>query len=86
MPKKPGLSRDEHTELGAELAQIRDRLVKITVQLSRAYPQAVSDLASRAQEDVDKLRSKLDDLLFSEYPGLSTKGNAGVYYPERGQS
>jgi hypothetical protein len=82
---KPGMSRDEHTALGEELAAMRDRLVKISVKLSRAYPQTVAKLADRATTDLDRLRSKLDDIVFREYPTLSTKGNAGVYYPQRKQ-
>lgn len=81
--KKPGLSRDEHTALGEELAAIYDRLGKITVKLSHAYPNTIAALAGRAQDDVDRLRSKLDDMVFNEYPGLSTKGNASIYYPKR---
>lgn len=80
MKKKPGLSRDQHTELGAELAGMRDRLGKIAVQVGHAYPNALGDLALRAQGDVDRLRSKLDAIVFDEYPGLSTKGNIGVYF------
>lgn len=83
MAKKLGLSRDEHSALGEELAAMRDRLVKITVQLSHSYPQVIADLAARAQADIDSLRSKLDDRVFQEFPGLGTKGNISVYYPER---
>jgi hypothetical protein len=77
------MSRDQHTELGEELARMRDRLGTITVQLSHAYPQTVADLAGRAQTAVDRLRSKLDDVVFSEYPDLSTKGNISIYFPKR---
>lgn len=83
MPKKPGLSRDDHSTLGEELAAIRDRLGAIAVQLSQAYPNTVANLAVRAQGEVDRLRSELDSLVFQEYPKLSTKGNVSVYYPER---
>jgi hypothetical protein len=83
MPKKPGFSRDEHTELGAELAQMRDRLGNIAVQLDRAYPHAVSDLALSAQTAIDALRSQLDSIVFSEYPAVKHPGNAIVYYPDR---
>lgn len=81
--KKPGLTRDEHTTLGEELAAIRDRLGSIAVQLSPAYPNRIAGLALKARATVDKLRSELDSRVFEEYPGLSTKGNIGVYYPDR---
>lgn len=80
MPKKPGLTQDEHSELGDELAAMRDRLGKISVQLSHAYPQRLADVVKRAQSQIDELRSLLDDKVFEEYPTLSTKGNASVYF------
>ena len=83
MSKKPGLSRDEHAELGAELAEMRDRLGKIAVQLGQAYPLPVSELAITAQAAVDALRCDLDSIVFNEYPGLKHTGNASVYYPAR---
>lgn len=83
MPKKPGLSRDEHTELGEELAAIRDRLGKVLAQLGNAYPRAVSELAFDAQAAVDALRSELDSIVFKEYPNIKHPGNASVYYPAR---
>ena len=80
---KPGMTRDEHTALGEELAAMRDRLVTISVHLSHAYPNRIAELAGRAQTDIDRLRSELDSIVFREYPQLSTKGNASVYYPQR---
>jgi hypothetical protein len=83
MPKKPGLSRDEHTALGEDLATMRDQLGKIAVQLGHAYPQAVSELAIAAQAAVDALRCELDSIVFREYPDFKHPGNARVYYPAR---
>lgn len=79
--RKPGLSRDEHTELGAELHAMHGRLGEIAVLLSQRYTLKLADQASRAQTAVDQLRSDLDSILFDEYPGLSSRGNASVYYP-----
>ncbi|MCC6774563.1 MAG: hypothetical protein IT360_25530 [Gemmatimonadaceae bacterium] len=81
--KKSGLSRDEHVQLGEVLARMRDEMVTISARLGNAYPVAVGNLASRVQVDLDKLRSKLDDIVFREYPNLQTKGNISVYYPKR---
>lgn len=78
--RKPGLLRDQHTELGVELRAMRDRLSAIAVQLDHAYPGAIAEMALRAQSDVDRLRSKLDDIVCREYSGLSAKGNISVYY------
>lgn len=79
--RKTGLSRDEHAQLGAELAAMRSRLMEITVQLGHAYPRRMRDLASRVQSDLGRLRSKLDDAMFDEYPAVSTAESARVYYP-----
>ena len=79
--QKPGLSREEHIKLGAELSSMRDRLGEIAVQLGHAYPVALGDLAISAQSGIDGLRSKLDDIVFREHPRPGTKDNISVYYP-----
>jgi hypothetical protein len=60
---------------------MRERLGAIGVELSSAFPQPVAEIALRAQTAVDRLRSKLDDIVLHEYPDHTTKGNASVYYP-----
>jgi hypothetical protein len=65
---------------------MRNRLGQITVQLSKAYPHATADVALRAQARIDELRSRLDDIVFREYPTISPEGNSGVYYPSKGKS
>ena len=82
---KKRLTRAQHAKLGIELAKMRDRLVAMSVELSHAYPQPIADAAVRAQTAVDRLRSKLDDIVFREYPDGTTKDNAGVYYPRGGR-
>jgi hypothetical protein len=37
MPIKPGLTRQEHEELGAKLKQMRDEALRISQQLETAY-------------------------------------------------
>ena len=78
---KTKLTRAEHVRLGKELVGMRDRLGSIAVELSRAYTQPLADSALRAQTAIDRLRSKLDGILFREHPDRSTKDNIGVYYP-----
>jgi len=82
MPRKPGLSRDQHTALAEELAVMRDRLVKIVVMLGAAYPQPVTAKARRAQEEIDDLRTALERRMFEEYPDLKTTGETTPYYPK----
>ena len=79
--RKPGLSRDEHTELGAELFSMRNRLGKIAQQLGRAYSLQLGDEVLRVQDRIDRLRGKMDSTVFREYPNLHAHGNMSVYYP-----
>ena len=60
---------------------MRDRLVSIDAELSNTYSQSVARLAARTWRAVDKLRSRLDDIVFEEYPDHGTKANTHIYYP-----
>jgi len=66
MPKKSGLTLERHETLGLELQTMRDKLVNIVVELSRAYPAKVSGIASKACDTIDSLRSALDDKVCAE--------------------
>jgi len=52
--RQPGLTRSQHTKLGNELANMRDRLGAIGVEISRAYPNPVAETVLRAQMAPDK--------------------------------
>lgn len=82
MPRKTGLTRDQHTALAEELDVMRNRLVEIVVMLSPAYPQPVTAKARRAQEEIDGLRIALDSRMFEEYPDLKATGEATPYFPK----
>lgn len=79
--RKPGMSRDAHTELGLELDAMSRRLGQIASQLGHAYSLKLGDEFMGVQSRLDRLRSKLDDIVFREYPKLSLHGNASLYYP-----
>jgi len=64
---------------------MRDRMGAVAVQLSRAYAQPIAESALRAQTTIDRLRSKLGDIVFREHPEASTKENASAYYPRGGR-
>lgn len=83
-PRSPGLTREQHVALGAELFAMHDRLTTISVELSRAYPQPLANQADKVIAQLGKLRSKLDDVVFREYPEGETKDIARIYYPGRG--
>ena len=69
MPTKPGLTRAEHEELGATLKQLRDEVLRISVQLDTAYPKLspAARLSYKAAQAVDRLRSALDRQAFLDY-------------------
>jgi|LGOV01.1.fsa_nt_gb hypothetical protein len=68
MPKKSGITIEEHRQLGQELFQIRESLVKLSADLSKAYPLKLASLATDAWQAVDALRSKLEDQVCRENP------------------
>lgn len=78
MPKKPGLTLEQHDKLGLELQIMRDKLINISVELSKAYPLKISDISSKAGETIDVLRSALDDKVCQENPGI--KDATKFYY------
>lgn len=72
MPRrKPDLPICEHIALGAELTQMQERVVKISVQLSNAYPVSsrAVDLARRVDRALNALRCELDSVSARENPG-----------------
>lgn len=77
---KPGLTPEQHTQLGAELFATRQTLTKAYVMIANAYPQnlpAVNALRSAAIK-VDKTRSDLDSLLARDNPDAF---DPAIYYP-----
>jgi len=69
MPTKPGLTRQEHEELGATLKQLRDEVLRIALQLETAYPKLspAACLSYKAAQAVDRLQSVLDRQAFLDY-------------------
>jgi hypothetical protein len=88
MPTKPGLTREEHEELGTKLKQLRDDVLCIALLLEAAYAKQSScaRLSYRAAQTVDRLRSTLDRQAFLDYcqweahEKAQFKG-ARTYYP-----
>jgi hypothetical protein len=69
MPTKPGLTREEHEELGTKLKQLRDDVLCIALILETAYVKQSScaRLTYRAAQTLDRLRSALDRQAFLDY-------------------
>jgi hypothetical protein len=78
--KKKQLTVDEHKVIGAELYEIRRRIMKIEDRLWKAIPisHRINTKTAGVRGKIDALRSDLDSLLRDQYPNdFSTK----TYYP-----
>jgi hypothetical protein len=73
---------EEHTQLGAELYRIRQRIGELSIRLSEIYGEGsrVGALAGKAQKGIDDLRQELDAILFREHAGRSRMELMRVYY------
>lgn len=83
---KPGLTLEEHQNLGAALGWIRAELQKRIIQLANAYPQpgpeaVPEELIKEALKTLDSARYELTKTMAAEHPDNSTPG---AYYPEDG--
>ena len=69
MPTKPGLTREEHEELGRILKQLRDEALRIALFLETAYAKQSScaRLSYRVAQTIDMLRSALDRQAFLDH-------------------
>jgi hypothetical protein len=77
MTSRDKLTFDEHQAIAAELFEIRNRLVELTVRLGRGV---TCRTATRACAWTDRLRCQLDDQLARDFPG---EFDTHVYYPGR---
>jgi hypothetical protein len=78
MPRKyDGLTAAEHDNLGSQIQDMRDAMVKIEVLISTRYGKGkkVTALAYRAHDAVEKLRCELDNIVCSE-----GRGDIDTYY------
>jgi len=80
MKKRPTLS--EHQAFGAELKELRDRLLKLSVRVSNAYPK--TERAGRelhaSLTRMDAAKSRLEDLVIMENGEADTSVLLGCYY------
>ncbi|OKI99930.1 hypothetical protein [Kitasatospora sp. CB01950] len=83
MLKKPGLTHDEHVQLGQVLAGIRNQLGHERTALLNAYPQTGTKSAPAHQlrvaiDALDKARYALENAAFAEHPEEASKAD---YFP-----
>ncbi len=78
--KKIGFKFEEHAEVGAELKLIRDELVHLSVTIANRYPKDIADNLVEAVENIDRVRSDLDDCVCEENPELEDNILFSCYY------
>lgn len=85
MPKRTGLTFERHRELGAELYGIRARLIRLDIEINRAYGPSsrAGKAADRITASMETLRSRLDGAVFAENPSRSDSEVKHCYYPIR---
>lgn len=78
---KSRLTPEDHADLGATLAAIRDELLQRAVQVANAYPKTAPQIRhlNSAVEALDQARSDLDNALARDYPDEFAPS---VYYPQ----
>lgn len=70
----------QHDVLGEELQWMYNRLNDIYVRLSEHYSFKIADKTIRIINELNNLRSILDNQVFKENPNLPTKSKASIYY------
>ena len=82
--RKPGLTLDDHTLLGVELARIGSQLVSVYAMLARAYP--LSHPACRRAERVARelldLRWDMSEEAARQFPRMRSEDRLALYHPQ----
>src|SRR3954463_11798493 len=82
MPRKPGLTKEQHFELGLQLAEIQHRINQAIIQVGQAYlinGREVKHL-ERVARALEKARSVMDDAICRELPRTDASATH-AYYP-----
>jgi len=82
MTRKTPLTAQEHADLGAALAAIRDELLRRSVQVANAYPKTAPQAThlDKAVKAVDSARCDLDNALARDHPDAF---DTHTYYPDQ---
>jgi len=82
---KKGMTVEEHTKMGIELKEMRDKVDSMIVKLSHHYPFSSGFMKKlhKAQLAIDQLRADLDTKFFQENQKWSPAPDQDtfVYYP-----
>jgi len=80
--KKHMMTLDEHRKMGKMLRDARNELVANGIELDLIFgtTKKIGLMSVRATKLIDEMRSKLDDILFDEYPDLEIKDGCKYYY------
>lgn len=82
MPKKSGLTKEEHFALGAALTRARDDVTTSIVKVSAAYSVNGKEVRAlrKAAKALDEARSVMDSAICAEVPDDDA---VRAYYPQR---
>ncbi|MGW1814107.1 hypothetical protein ACWCQM_11175 [Streptomyces sp. NPDC002125] len=74
---KSRLTFEEHDQLGAHIAQMRHELLRLEIQLGRAYPKTGPEAVpaqrlAEAREVIALALDSLEDRLYDEHPRQAT--------------
>ena len=66
--KKPGLTLEQHRELGSKLKEMRSSLMDWAITVSNSYPKGSKESASlmRVLGEMDKAKNILDSTVYRE--------------------
>lgn len=87
--RKTKMTMDEHREMGAYLAGVKEQLIHRYVKIYNSKPKhdsrcgKVCRALKNATDALDKARSELEEMMLEDYPEEMTTRSAWnfVYYP-----
>lgn len=76
--KRTGLALERHRELGAQIHEIRNVFVLLTVELHHALGRREANRSERIARRIDDLRGLLDEAFRRDFPVMFDQN---VYFP-----
>jgi hypothetical protein len=88
MPRKPGLTKEQHFDLGLELVQAQDAINAAIIKVGSNYPVNGREVKAleRVTRALEKARSVLDDAVCRELPNSDRSATEAYYPPSAGLS
>lgn len=83
MMKKKGLTLDQHKDIGARLGAIRDEYQELAVLIANTYGKTKHAKTLKIIDEIDNVRTNLENELSNEYPEMANEDLINVYYGNR---